>query len=92
MPVAPRKTDPPLIINPDTVLPGPVALKSFQSIAADGCKIREAHGGVEPTQPLPRLLLDTAKFGAAKPVIQPLGIKSEKRTYLIRSTYYVVRR
>jgi len=44
VPVAPHKADAPLIVDPNAVLPFPVAEKSFQAISSRSSQIGELPG------------------------------------------------
>jgi hypothetical protein len=59
-PVAPGKADPPALVDPNGVLPGPVAFQRFQPVAADGRKVGQTRGCIQPPQSLARLLFDPA--------------------------------
>jgi len=67
VPFAPGKADPPTVIDPNTVLPGAIALQRLQPVAADGAQISQTCRGVQPPQPFPGLLLDTQNFRLPNP-------------------------
>jgi hypothetical protein len=45
--ILPFEADPPLVINPDTVLPKAIAHQGFEMIARYGGQIRQRSGGVQ---------------------------------------------
>jgi len=44
---APNETDPPLVIDPDTMLAAPVTFQRFQAIAGWNEQVRKPPGGVQ---------------------------------------------
>jgi len=50
VPVTPGKADPPAVVDPNAVLPGAVALQSFEPVAANGPQVRETGGRMQPSQ------------------------------------------
>jgi hypothetical protein len=57
----PSKTDPVLLVDPDTVLPPPVALQSFQVVARRNPEILNGVGVVENEQLGPRSTLEVRR-------------------------------
>src|SRR5436309_662454 len=64
--IAPGKADPPTVVDANTVLAVAVAPQGLQPVAPNCTQIRQASGGVQPSQPLARLILDTAKLPTGK--------------------------
>src|SRR5690606_17714597 len=48
--IAPAEADPVLVVDPDTVLPAPVALERLEPIARRHAKTGQRHGGVQLVQ------------------------------------------
>ena len=48
--ITPRKTNPPLIIDPDAVMPFPVSFQGFQPVAGGNAQIVQRHRPVEHPQ------------------------------------------
>ena len=80
VPTLPPKAHPPLIVDPDTVLPLPVSLQPLQAVARRDLEVVQAAGRMqdqefaegypcEGSEPLPRLSL---KEGFGIPVRKPL--------------------
>lgn len=62
--IAPNKTDPPLIVNPDAVLTSSVPRQRFQSIPGNGGQIFQLVCGLEHPEFTPRHVRDTRKLAA----------------------------
>ena len=77
--IAPEKADPPAVVDTNTVLAVAVALKCFQPVAPNCTQIRQASGGVQPSQHLARLILDTAKLPAGKSFVNRPSLLTPER-------------
>ena len=56
--VFPSKTDPPLVVDPDTVLSGPVSRQLFQSTSGTRGEVAELHCAIQQHQLALRRLLE----------------------------------
>ncbi|KAK0352875.1 hypothetical protein LTR94_019054 [Friedmanniomyces endolithicus] len=59
--VAPAETDPPLLIDPDRILPAPVARQGLQPVAGWYAKLVQRQASIQQTQLSQRRLLDIAR-------------------------------
>src|SRR5579864_7015175 len=59
--ILPRKTNPPLIVNPDAVLSFAVSLQSFKAITWQNGKVRQRHGCFESVELEPGGAFDAGK-------------------------------
>ena len=60
--IFPRKTDPPLVVNPDTVLSGPVPGQLFQSISWTRGEVGQGHRAIQHNQFALRRPLETREL------------------------------
>jgi hypothetical protein len=79
--VPPYKTDAPLIIHPDTVLPFPVVAEYFQVIAGRHPQIFESAGRINHKQFTPGHFFNVHKPFAALPLMQFLCLCATERLY-----------
>jgi hypothetical protein len=71
----PPEADPPLIVDPDTVLTGSIAAKTFETVAGWHAKIVQLLGGVQHPKLSQGHPLDTrSESPGGSPVEQPLGV------------------
>ncbi len=77
--VLPSETDPPLIIDSETVLSCAVSFKNFQTVARDCCQIVQRTCSVEPSQPRERLPSNGQKSTNSRTVIEIFRIGTSKR-------------
>jgi hypothetical protein len=69
VPVAPRETDPPLVIDTDAVLPGAVASQRLKPVSPDRAEVGQACCRMQPAQPFARLFFDASKPAAAVAIV-----------------------
>src|SRR5260370_16635898 len=93
MPVAPNEADPPLLVNPNRMLPLPVAAQGFQLIPRRRCQNTQSRAGMQ-LQQLPQL--HTLKCTEAPPMLvvkEVLGFLRSKTPIhtqtLLHMTLYV---
>src|ERR1039458_10435476 len=79
VPLAPGKTDPPAVADPNAVLAGPVAFQRLQPVVPDGRKVGHTRGCIQPPQALACLLFDPAKPPAAKSFVHRPGFLASER-------------
>jgi len=72
--ISPNKTNAPLIVDTNTVLPFPIALQRLKSIAWQRSKHSQRAGSVQQTQPLERRTLNTGKTLNELSLEQRLGM------------------
>jgi hypothetical protein len=58
---SPLETHPPLVVDPDAVLPLPVSFQSFKPIARQGRQILQRYGRFQTVELEPRSVLDTGE-------------------------------
>jgi hypothetical protein len=76
--IAPHEADPPLIVDADAVLTGPVAFKSFEVISRRNAKILQPAGGMNVQQLAPGHTLDRPKSGRSPVLEESLAIAGSK--------------
>ena len=75
---APDKTDPPLIVDPNAVLPGPVSLERLETITRGNPKLLQPLGGVKVEQFAPGHTLYCAELEHGPIVEERLGVMGSK--------------
>ena len=78
---APQEADTPLIIDPDTMLPLPVAAQSLEPVSGDGCEVLQLFGVIQHAKLAPRHPFDVAEPATPLTVIQPLGLLAAEGSY-----------
>lgn len=77
--ISPMETYSPLIVDSDTVLPGPVSFQRFQPIPANLCQVVQAGRCMEASQPRTSSGFDRTESTAAEPSVKRLGFLALKR-------------
>jgi hypothetical protein len=73
--VEPNKTQTPLIVDPNTVLPFPVAAQCFQTISGRRCQVAQFRGTIQLAKLSPCNRLDRPKPSTAPPVVKPFTLR-----------------
>ncbi len=79
VPIAPGEADPPLVVDPDAVLPGPVSSQRFEPVAADLRQVMETGRRVEAREPRASCCFDALKAPAGEPFVQSPRFLAPKR-------------
>ena len=77
--VSPDETNPPLVVDSDTVLPGPFSLERFQAIARGNPKFLQPLGGMEVQESAPGRTLDRPEPEHGSILKERLGVTTLKR-------------
>jgi hypothetical protein len=70
----PSETDPPLVIDADTALSGPISFQWLQTVAGNCRKIAEFSRGVQARQSPPRGFLNRSEPPATEAKMQTFGL------------------
>jgi len=79
VPITPYKAEPPLIVDPDSVLAFPVAAQRLQAVSGRRCQIAQLRGAVQLPELSAGSLLDGSKAPARLPPMKPLGLRAPER-------------
>ena len=79
VPVPPDKVDPPLVVDPDAVLTGPVSFQRFEPVAADLRQVFETGRCVETREPGASRCFDALKAPAGEPFVKSPCFLAPKR-------------
>jgi len=76
VPFPPNKAETPLVVDPNAVLPLPVAVQCLQPIPRGRCQVAQFRGAIQ----LPKLaspdLLDCPKAAARLPAVKSFGLRA----------------
>jgi hypothetical protein len=79
IPVTPHRTKTPLVVDPDTVLPLPLAAQGFQTVPMRCCQIAQLRGAVQLAKLSARDPFHGSKTTTRQPVVKSLGFRAAER-------------
>jgi hypothetical protein len=77
--VTPHETKTPLVVDPDTVLPFPIAAQRFQTVPRRCCQIAQLGRAVQLAELSAGGLLHGAKATTRLPAVKSLGFRTAER-------------
>jgi hypothetical protein len=77
--VTPHKTKTPLVVDPDTVLPLPLAAQGFQTVPRRCCQIAQLRGAVQLAKLSTGDPFDGSKATTRLPVVKSPGFRATER-------------
>jgi len=79
IPVTPHKTKTPLVINPNAMLPLPLAAQGFQTVAGRRCQIAQLGSAVQLAKLSPGDPFNGPKTATRLPMVKSLGFRTTER-------------
>jgi hypothetical protein len=95
VPVLPNKTNTPLVVDANTVLPLPATVQRFQPVPGRRCHVSQFRGTIQLPKLPPGDLLDRLKPSARLTMVKPPGFRAAERPdhnqIVLRAAYNVKR-